>query len=375
MIGSKNAKNRTKGGSPIVTVRPRADMSGGKSRGYKLAAVKAKNGETYMVPVDTDGKVPTEALYGRFLDETSGDRQGKRRRPSVDRQQTAATIHKIPKGGFTPEEIIETGWWQYPNESDILGIDDTPSGAMGDFGSEAAKFEKAAAGKIAIIAPTDEERRRVAGVLAANFTASEIKAAAWDYGLTISIGNPGRGCNGYYMGRQTGNNTARIVLRPYASDETIVHEFGHHLRRVDSKRHGVTKCPYPVLADDREAPDFGQANYAELSNLEEAANVAEVTGRTIGLEKSATGYYEMIPGGSSLQENFQYDRKLLTGGLGAESKPKRGKRLVNTVEEDFDDTTISGLKYKGRRPAIKVADDLRANGTIAPRKPKKGGKR
>ncbi len=339
-----------------------------------IAVVQGKDGKTYNVPVDgTTGRVPTEALVGRFLDVNSGDREGRKRRTRADRMQTATKTYPIPDGGFTPEEIVANGWWPHPNECDIEGIDDTPKGIMGDFGSQAGKFEKATRGKIAIIAPTEEEKRHVAGVLAANFTESELKAAAWDYGLTIVVANPGAGCNGFYRRRQVGVDSPIIVIRPRAGDETIVHEFGHHLRAADARRKGVTRTPYPMTDEGVALPGF-QKRFDELATLEEASNVAEVTGRTIDLDETHTGYYEMIPSHPyDLKGNFEYDRKLLTGGLGKDSKPKKGKRLMDTIEEDFDDTRISGLKYKGRKTARSVANELRADGSISPRRT--GGKK
>ncbi len=376
MAGTK--RNRTADGSPIVTIRPREDVSGiGYNRDITVALVQAKDGKTYNIPVDeSTGRVPTEALVGRFLDVNSGDRGGRKRRTRVDRMQTASRTYRIPEGGFRPEELVENGWWPHPNECDIEGIDDTPKGMMGDFGSKAAKFEKAAGGKIAIMAPTEVEKRRIAGVLAANFTESELKAAAWDYGLTIIVCNPGKGCNGFYRRRQTGVDSPTIVLRPFSDDETIVHEFGHHLRAVDPARTGVTKSPYRTSEEGVTLPVLSQGQYNELSTLEEAANVAEVTGRTVGLDMTNTGYYQLIPEHPmDYKGNFEYDRKLLTGGLGKDSKPKKGKRLMDTVEEDFDGTRISGLKFRGKKTARGVADDLRSYGAMAPKKVKKWGAR
>lgn len=372
MVSSKNAKKRTADGSPIVTVRPMTDLSGGKTtEPVSLAIVEGKDGFVYKIPVDRNGRVPTQALVGRFHDVARGDRGGKKRCIGADLAQTATKTYRIPEGGFKPEELVENGWWPHPNECDIEGIDDTSQGFMGDFGAQAGKFEKATGGKIAIIAPSEAEKRRVAGVLAANFTASELKAAATDYGLTIIVKNPGKKYNGYYRRRQTGVDSPEIVLRPFADDETIVHEFGHHLRCVDAKRKGITKCPFPQGYDGRAAPFFDQRKYDAMANLEEAGNVAEVTGRTIGLDETNTGYYQKIPDHpESYQANFEWDRKLLTGGLGKDSKPKKGKRLMNAVEEDFDETRISGLKYNCRKTAKSVADDLRSMGEMPPKKPK-----
>lgn len=377
MFRSKNAKNRTAAGSPIVNVQLMQHMSGRNySKKLGIAVVQGKDGQTYNVPIDENGRVPMDALTGRFVNVRQGVRGGKERSVKLDLSQTASKTYRIPEGGFTPEEIVATGWWAHPNEYDIEGIDDTPKGMMGDFGAQAAKFEKATGGRIAILAPTVGEKQHIAGVLAANFTASELKAAAWDHGLTIIVANPGRGCNGFYRDRQACLDCPSIVIRPYADDETIVHEFQHHLRSVDANREGITKTPFPQSSDGVTLPVLQKGRYEELITLEEAANVAEVTGRTRGLDVSHTGYYDMIPSHPyELKGNFEYDRRLLTGGLGKESRPKKGKRLMSVVEEDFEDTRISELRYKGKKSAKGVAEELRSNGVMEQKKPKKGGKR
>lgn len=378
MFGSKNkkVKGRTEAGSPIVTSRVKLSLSGDTDpASYKTAVVKSKDGQVYRIPIDDSGRVPENVLIGRFMDVSQGDRDGKKRRPGLDRMQTASKTYRIPAGGFTPEEIVETGWWQHPNECDIEGIDDTPKGPMGDFGDQAAKFERATRGRIAIIAPTEEEKRRVAGVLAANFTESELKAAAWEHGLTIMHRNPGSKLSGYYTRRQEGVDSPIIVLRPYSDDETIIHEFCHHLRAVDPSRKGLVMTPFPQMDDGTLVPDLGQYSWTELSNLEEAENVAETTGRTVGIERTRSGYYQQIPGYPDYQQNFRYDRELLTGGVGKDSRPKKGRRLMDAVNEDFDDTRISGLKYGSTTTARGMADSLRADGSLAPRKAKKGARR
>ncbi len=379
MLGSKNSKSRTESGSPIVEGRVSVLASGGPSQRKTRNAVVQWEGKSYTVPVDENGRVPEDALVSRFLDTSVGPRPNNGiRRLGADARHGSRKTHKVPEGGFTPEEIVATGWWDDPGKSDIEGIDDGSYGALLDFGPGNGKLEEAVGGKIAIFAPTGAERRRIASVLNENYTSAELKAAAWKYGLIISVGNPksvNKNWLGYYKYRQDGVSTPIIVLEPNASDETICHEFGHHLRAADPSRSGLTKAPYTIAADGRVVPYCFQRNYPEKVNLEEAANVAETTGRTRGLDKTNCGYYWKIPKDNDPHAAFRADRSMLTGGVGKDSKPKKGKRLMDAVEEDFDDTMISRMRYKGHKSAMGYVKQLREEEVLPPRKSKKPAKK
>ncbi len=89
------------------------------------------NGQKWEIPVDPKtGKVPEEYLFARFLDISRGSRNGRERNNLIDIGREADMIHEIPDGGFTPQQLVETGWWQAVNESDIEGIDDTGARAF-----------------------------------------------------------------------------------------------------------------------------------------------------------------------------------------------------------------------------------------------------
>jgi len=364
-------KNRTEAGSPIVESRVSIRASGGSTEKVVKKAVVERNGRMFAVPVDQNGRVPEDALICRFLDTSVGPRGNGVRRLGADVKKTARKTYPMPDGGFTPEQLIDTGWWDDPGSCDIEGIDDGYGPTM-DFGPGMGRFERATGGKIAILAPTEAEKRHIASVLDENFTVSELKAAAWKYGLIIKIAKPEPGCTGHCKGRQSSVDTPEIVLEPNPSDETIVHEFCHHLRAVDPSRSGLTKTPYSISADDRELPPRYQENFEAKCTLEEAGTVAETTGRTKGLDKTESGYYWMIPkppnGRHDGQGNFEADRELLTGGVGEDSRPLQGKRLMDAVEENFDDTSISRMKYKGRKSAMGYVKQLREEEALPPRR-------
>ncbi len=377
MLSSKNAKSRTESGSPIVKSRVNIRASGGSTEKVVKNAVVGWKGRSYSVPVDRNGRVPEEALLGRFLNTSWGRCDITLRRLGADVKKTARKTYPMPDGGFTPEQIVETGWWTDPGSCDIEGIDDGYGPTM-DFGPGMGRFERATGGKIAIIAPTEAEKRHIAAVLDENFTAAELRAAAWKYGLVIKVAKPFDGLSGHYLGRQNYVPTPQIVMLPGANDETIVHEFCHHLRAVDPSRTGLTKTPFEIDEDGREIPAHFQSNYDSRLTLEEAENVAETTGRTKGLDKTRSGYYWRIPKQDDAQAAFQHDRELLTGGVGKDSRPKQGKRLMDAVEENFDDTSISRMKYKGRKSAMGYVKQLREQAYLPERRmpaAKKGAKR
>ena len=139
MAAKKKSKmKRTPGGSPIIDVPIRTNASGPDGSFYRkrpTAQVQGKNGITYMVPIDPEtGRVPEDVLYEHFLDYTSWSNSGKERSPRIDSRTAAKKIH-VPKdeNGFTPEEIVESGWWAAVNGSDVMGVDDGTSSSLRDW--------------------------------------------------------------------------------------------------------------------------------------------------------------------------------------------------------------------------------------------------
>lgn len=368
--------SRTKGGSKVVYtdifVNPSNSGPGGPGMfAHGLAAqVKGKDGKTYIIPIDKKGKVPEYALYQRFLNVSEGSRDGTERSIGKDLSKEAAKVYTIPKGGYTPEELVNTGWWAHPNESDIKGIDD-PSTSFFDV-IKGADGKMSPMGKIAIIA-NEGERERIKNVLQRDFTKKELKAATKNGGIVITVANPGKNCGGYYRGRQPGVETPMIVLMPEASEDIIVHEFIHHSRMVDPERYGVADCPFPTdevgTLNLRDADWSSKYAYEDAINLEEAATVFEAAGRTNAAETYPTGYYSYSPGGfhkKSFEEvtrEYQHDRDLIIKS-GKKNGPLKGKRVVAKVNEKFDESKISDMKYKGRKTGKQVFKKMKSNGDI-----------
>ena len=344
------SKNHKRGYNQIAYTRHGKDyvesdgMGGTEGRDVSTVWVTTKSGQKWEIPVDKKtGKVPNEYLYGRFLS-NHGSRNGKQRDFLVDIGRDADVLHEIPDGGFTPEQLIKTGWWQYPNESDIVDVDDT--GALA-FARELEGTAKSAkyAGKGMVFLMPDESADRARSILAKDFTGSELRKAIRNGGIIISEGNPGRGNAGCYVSRQETSSikTPTIILRKGWDEETLVHEFTHHLRHVDVTRDGLTRSPYKFNAAGERTPSYLYPGneFNSARNLEEASTVAESYVRIQDAPDGATGYYMGTKAhGDTPWDRSKYDRKTLVPVA-----PKRGRAAEKQVKNKFNDTSISHLNY------------------------------
>lgn len=305
--------------------------------------VQAKDGSKWEIPYDPKtGLVPEEYIYARFLDASSGNRRGGLRRPQVDIGVTAERLHSFPNGA-TPEQLIQSGWWQHPNESDIEGIDDEPGGALARELTEAAKSAQGAGKQIIFLMP-ESEAARARKILAQDFNASELKRAVKKGGIVIKEGNPGRGCSGcYYAVHEDASiNTPIIILRPGWDEETLVHEFTHHLRQSDETRGGLARTPFKVNSKG-ERKSYTKSEVKEFNsarNLEEASTVSESYIRThdVNTDKP-NGYYWRTGSSQAPRDLSKHDRAILA----PEGKTQRGRRAEKMVADTFEDTSISHL--------------------------------
>ena len=358
---------KTAGGSPI-TYAPvytnYTDMGGDpfvRPEDLPIAHVKHKNGTTYEVPLDPKtGKVPVSAVFARFLDTDSGSRDGHPRSVKRDLSKTAEITYKIPKDGFTPEEIVKCDWWAYPNESDIIGIDDPTSFGMYPW-EKLTERNADSVSKIMILGKP-EEQKRIQGVLRDNFTMKELRDAVKDQGIVIKVGSTSPGVAGYYRGKQPGVSTPEIVVRPFSSEDTITHEFVHHMRRADPSRKGIALTPFPLDEDralDRSFFSLSEKERGTMTNIEEAATVAEATVRTRKPEQYPTGYYSYVqkPKGSYI-DMYNADRDVMTKGS-KKNTPQRGKRATTRVDNRFEETNISRLKVKSGMNAMDGIEAMR----------------
>lgn len=318
---------------------------------YPTVWVTTKDGQKWEIPVDPKtGKVPMDCLYGHFLDVHSGSKDGKKRSIGMDIGVDADTLHEIPEGGFTPRQLIETGWWQAVNGSDIIGVDDT--GAL-ELAKELEGASKSAAGsgRRMIFRMSPESADKARAILAKDFTGGELRRAVMDGGLIIKEGNPGRGNSGCYVAVQESSSikTPMIILREGWDEETLVHEFTHHLRFVDNTREGLTRTAHKVN-DKGEWSPLPKKEENSARNLEEAATVTESLVRIQEPSKYANGYFGNTKAyGETPYERYTHDRNLLVP-----EKPYRGRRAEKRVKDKFNDTSISQMKrYK---PGYKATD-------------------
>lgn len=353
--------------------------SGGRTAPWTIretVTITTKDGMKYEIPVDKKGRVPKEALYERFLDVNHGTRSSKRRNVKIDVLNPAGMVHDYPEGGFTPDELIETGWWQYPNESDIYTIDDPSAAESVALALRGAPMSAKDVGRMIVFIMPKPSADRARDVLAKNFTAAELKAAVKNGGIIITEQPLGRGIAGEYRGVFAGssNKTPTIALKPGWDEDTLVHEFTHHLRHRDLTRTGMTKTPFPVN-DKGERTDYylgdysgGAREFNSRRNLEEAATVAEAATRTRKPAAFPSGYYDHTSAhGKDPYERYGHDRKLLAG-----DGPLKGKRAQKRVRDRFDDTSISHLRvYTPGENAMACYKEL-ANYEITAKPMKKG---
>ncbi|MBE6518298.1 MAG: hypothetical protein E7Z70_01970 [Thermoplasmata archaeon] len=309
--------------------------------------VTAKNGQKWEIPVDPKtGRVPDEYLYARFLATHQGSRNGRERNILIDIGKDADMLHEIPAGGFTPQQLIETGWWQGVNESDIIGIDDTGALAFARELEAAAKSAQAQGKKMIFLMP-EESAERARQILSKDFNASEIKKAVRNGGIIIKEGNPGRGASGCYVSMQESSSlkTPVIILGKDWNEETLVHEFTHHLRHVDETRGGLTRTPLKLnengerISSTRYAPK----EYNSALNLEEASTVAESLVRIQAPSAGANGYYAATTvHGDTPYKRYLHDRDIMVPGG---SQPLRGHRAERQVVQKFGETSISHMGY------------------------------
>ena len=306
--------------------------------------VETEGGEVFRIPYDPKtGLVSDVDLFQRFLDVWSGSgKVGGKRNVVIDIKKTATKNFESPEGGWTPEAVVECGWWARPNRSDIQGIDDL-LGLLNFLDvSDGKKSMDGVGKKICVYASTPERRKEIQNILMDNFTDQELRSAVKNGGMVIMEGEAGPNAAGFYMGRQPGVDTPKIVLEYGADEDTITHEFVHHQRREDPYRGGVAKTPFPL--DEKGYCHWERIpskEFDSMQNLEEAATVAESAARTRKPCLHPTGYYAYTSAkDKGAKRQYDEDREALTG-----NRPLKGAKAVSAME-NFHKTNISTLQYK-----------------------------
>lgn len=358
---------KKKGWNEVAYVRQGRDLcdaetSDGNGWTKRLSTqwVTTKDGTKYEIPVDkTTGKVPMPFLYAHFLNPNAGvmrTRNGKRS-ITQDIGIDAERVVQMPPEGFTPKDLVESGWWQAPNMCDIEDVDDTVGAQFARQLEKAAKSAQGA-GKSMIFLMPEQSADRARDILAQDFNAAELKKAVKNGGIIIMEGNPGPGASGCYVStqEQMSLKTPVIILGKGWNEETLVHEFTHHMRHVDTTRGGLTRTPFRMNSNGERVSsrEYSTKDWNSSKNLEEASTVAESYARSHKVD-TVNGYYSRTNSkyGKDEDEKSKHDRALLIGPPGQE-KTLRGRRAENKVKAEFPNTAIGSLSYY--RPGLNALE-------------------
>ena len=326
-----------------------------KGEWANIARVMDTDGTIYEIVVNPrTGRVPEEAIIEHMLN--AGRVSGGKRSVTGDMVRGSKRRITIPRGGFTPEEIVASGWWQDPGSCDIAGIDDGRSKDM----PRTKKLRRVAGGRILIRGST-MDKLAIETALSTSFTEDELRAAA-RAGLYIRKIPESQTLGGGYSRRQDVHETPRIKLNVTRPD-VVAHEFVHHLRFTDPSRTGLNRH---YESDDVEVIGPGGVpkgfSADTISNFEEAMTVAESQARMESVPRIPAGYYGHVPrDGRSYHEMSAEDYRIITGTKPFPG-PKRGRPVLKALEQNFDRTNISGLRRNGKgMSAADFARELRSN--------------
>lgn len=352
------AAMHTQAGSPMYRVPVVTQYSGPQrveGEWANIARVMDTDGTIYEIVVNPrTGRVPEEAIIEHMLN--AGRTSGGKRSVTGDMVRGSKRRITIPRGGFTPEEIVASGWWQDPGSCDIAGIDDGRSKDM----PRTKKLRRAAGGRI-LIRGSAWDKLAIETALSSSFTEDELRAAA-RAGLYIRKIPESQTLGGGYSRRQDVHETPRIKLNVTRPD-VVAHEFVHHLRFTDPSRNGLNRH---YESDDVEVIGPGGVpkgfSADTISNFEEAMTVAESQARMGSVPRIPSGYYDHVPrDGKSYHEMSAEDYRIITGTKPFPG-PKRGKPVLKALEQNFDRTNISGLRRNGKgMSAADFARELRSD--------------
>ncbi len=286
-----------------------------------------RGGRVYTIPVE-NGVVPLWALAQRFQE-----------LGTVDDLDSDSSI--VLPSGCTPEELIE--WWVDPSSCDIQGVD-TRDSPIYDV-SSVPKSKRSAQRRMAVIADP-EEARRIRRILSESFTAEELETMASNGSVVIrSVPDCGDATGCYYR-RQDGVEIPLIVLEKRTTPDGVVHEMVHHLRAVDTSRHGVLRTAFPTDSDGKMSARFGRMSRRQRDKVveqEERATVAETIART-GSDPVQSGYYDGVKG-KNPRAAYVQDLHTVTGSDPRKSEseiPKlKGKAARVAVSRGYEYTNIA----------------------------------
>ena len=215
---------------------------------YQLKYGCNPNQKPARVYMKDDADIPFEILNGRagyinLLDAMNSWQLVKELKEATGMTAATSCKHVSPTSAAVANPMTDRQKRAFFVD-DIEGIDDTGARAFARELEDAAKSAQAQGMKMVLLMP-DDSQKRVREILARDFNASEVKKAVRNGGIIIKEGNPGRGAAGCYIPMQETSSlkTPVIILGKNWDEETLVHEFTHHLRHVDQTRGGLTRTP------------------------------------------------------------------------------------------------------------------------------------
>jgi hypothetical protein len=183
---------------------------------------------------------------------------------------------------------------------------------------------------------SEDEKARIFRVIDEAFTEEERNIMCRYSDVTVIVLkktlNPGE-----YIHKKIGKSGPLIIIRQGARDDTIVHEFVHHLRVMDNNRIGICRTPVAVNENGELIESIIHEKHKhDIKAVEETATIAETTVRRHSIG-GVSGYFSKIKGISS-NDAYIHDRLLLTE---SRSNSLRGEEAVDAVNRLFDRTKIS----------------------------------
>ena len=216
--------------------------------------------------------------------------------------------------------------------------------------------EKRAQSQITFRGGTVQYRNFVRCTLRDSFTQKEFRII----GKAVVVIGPVEGGNrGVYYRAYDGRGNTIIGIDPkQAEEDDIVHEFVHALKANDTSRTGYSATSHKRKGKGFDSR-FAEKHAEDLSNAEEATVVAEATIRTKKPARTASGYYDEVPGigknKKKMKAAYDEDRLVLLnvpkGTKVENTKGVQGKAAVDKLNKNFERTNIS-KKKPGKRTAL-----------------------
>jgi hypothetical protein len=190
---------------------------------------------------------------------------------------------------------------------------------------------------------TPDQQMIIRSVIANSFTVKEQRALVSKGEMLFRVRDLPLGTMAQYHAKKDGLRYL-IEIDPLFIDDrgTYLHEIVHHSRMVDDSRDTV------LLRTRSESIERIVIENIDDRSLEEAATVIEALARETPYEEPFDPSYHAVTANDDMKEGFRQiaeDRELVAGSAKPGSKGLKGKRARKAVEENFDRSYISNLRF------------------------------